>query len=85
MCCCLSLCGSCQSCVALMCVGDLSTTGPDARERTGLQPGQSVSTLVLLLGNRGNVFELINPELVNIHTAGMSLKQALNPSHLQGG
>lgn len=35
-CCCLSLSGSCQSSVALMCVWDSSTTGPNAQERTGL-------------------------------------------------
>lgn len=45
-----------------MSVWDLSTIGPDAQERTGLQPRQSVSTLVLLLGNILNTFEPLDPE-----------------------
>ena len=73
-CCCLSLFGSCRSSVALMCVGDLSTTGQSAQERTGLQPGPSVSTLIWLLGMTEISFELLDPEPENIHTTELGFR-----------
>lgn len=71
--------------MAPMCVRDLSTTGPNAQERTGLQPGQSVSTQFLLLGNSENIFELLDLEPASIHTAEIALKMTPKPSRLPGG
>lgn len=67
-----SSCGSCLSCVALRWPLDLSTTGPNAPERTGPLPGQSVSRLASSLAN---IFELPEPELAHAHTAEVALGQ----------
>ena len=71
--------------MALMCVRDLFTTEPDAQERTGPQPGQSVSTQFFLLGNCKNIFELLDLEPANIHTTEIALKMTPKPSQLLDG
>lgn len=51
---------------------DLSTTGPNAQERTGPLPGQSVSRLASSLAN---ISELPEPELASAHTAEVASGQ----------